>query len=69
MKNLALILSALSFVAGVFGFLILAGAAATLLRILFVILMVVSIVARVRTKKILKPVPGTFATSFQSEIK
>jgi len=73
MKNLTLILFALSFVAGVFGFFILAGTTATILRVLFVIFllvsMLVSIIARVRTKKVLKPVPGTFATSFQSEIK
>ena len=68
MKYYSLLFLALSFIAATLGFGLLTGTPAFIARAFFVAFFVLFALALVRRKKVKRPVRGSFATSFQSEV-
>jgi len=67
MKYSFLLLACLAFVAALLGFGVLSGLAATVCRLLFLALFVLTAFLLFRASRVRKPVPSTFAASFKTE--
>lgn len=69
MKYAPHLLAALSLVFGIPGFLMFADAAAIVFRFLAVGLLVTAVLIALRRRRIKKPVPSSFAATFNSEVQ
>jgi len=67
MKYYFPLLGSLGFIVAVLGFGVLSGVAATICRILFVVLFIAAGIVLYRSSRVRKPVPSSFAASFKTE--